>query len=97
MFIVAPIYGFLCLILFCYTGLSVLSSYAILLRESWLLYVNDLLAVIWFKVLWFFLAMPWAGLQCVIVVLPGHAHLPLLSLPTVFAKTILIFRERITV
>ena len=26
-------------------------------------------------VLWFFLAVPWVGMQCVIVVFPDHTHL----------------------
>ena len=28
-------------------------------------------------VLWFFLTVPWVGLQCVIVVFPDHTHLQL--------------------
>ena len=27
------------------------------------------------NVLWFFLVVPWVGLQCVIVVVPDHTHL----------------------
>ena len=27
------------------------------------------------SVLWLFLMVPWAGLQCVIVVFPGHTYL----------------------
>ena len=26
------------------------------------------------SVMWFFLAVPWVGLQCVIVVFPDHTH-----------------------
>ena len=30
------------------------------------------------SVLWLFLTVPWAGLQCAIVVFPDHTHLPFL-------------------
>ena len=30
------------------------------------------------SVLWLLLAVPWVGLQCVVVAFPGHYHLPLL-------------------
>ena len=37
-----------------------------------LLYFGCLVTV---YVLWLFLAVPWVGLQCVIVVFPDHTHL----------------------
>ena len=43
-------------------------------RQSWLLYFVCLSVI----VLWFFLAVPWVGLQCVIVLFPDHTHLFLL-------------------
>ena len=64
--------GALCLSLICYALLYVHSSFAIILKRKrklvalFLLSFRCLITVI---VLWFFLTMPWAGLQCVIVVL----------------------------
>ena len=31
--------------------------------------------IVTINVLWLFLTVPWVGLQCVIVVFPGHTHL----------------------
>ena len=31
--------------------------------------------IVTINVLWFFLKVPWVGLQCVIVVFPDHTHL----------------------
>ena len=60
--------GVLCLYLFCYALLCVHSSFAIILKRK-----RKLVTI---NVLWFFLTVPWVGLQCVIVVFPDHTHLP---------------------
>ena len=69
--------------MFCCTLLYVHSSFAIILmgkrerereRESWLLCLVCLPGVSWFVVL-LFLAVPWVGLQFVIVVFPDHTYL----------------------
>ena len=70
--------GVLCLSLFCYALLCVLSSFAIILKRKGelvaflLLSCGCLVAVF---VMWLFLPMLWVGLQCVIVVFPDHTHL----------------------
>ena len=70
--------GVLCLSLFCSELLCVHSSFAIILKRKrklvalLLLSYNCMLTV---NVPWFFLMVPWAGLQCVIVVFPDHTHL----------------------
>ena len=43
-----------------------------------------------FSVLWFFLKLPWVGLQCVIVVFPDHTHTYLLFCPFVLEKNFLL-------
>ena len=65
--------GVLCWSLFWCVFLCVLSSFAIILMKK-----RELVALLCLPgiVLWLFLAMPWPGLQCVIVVFPDHAHLP---------------------
>ena len=71
--------GILCLSLFCYALLCVHSSFAIILKRKRKLVALLLLSyrcVVTINGLWFFLTMPWIGLQCVIVVFPDHTHLP---------------------
>ena len=50
----------------------------LVLQSSWLAALQLLspLFLVTFSVLWLFLAMPWVGLQCVIVVFPGDTRLP---------------------
>ena len=84
--------GVLCLSLFWYALLCVLSSFAIILKRKrelaalLLLSYGCLVTVI---VLRLFLAMPWFGLQYVIVEIPDHTHLlmkqnfSVLKLPTI--------------
>ena len=61
-----------------YTLIYVHPSFAMVLTRKielvalLLLSFGGLVTVI---VLWLFLAVPWVGLQCVIVVLPDHTHL----------------------
>ena len=55
--------------LFCYAVLCVLSSFATILMG--MLYFNDLSGVL---LLWLFLKVQWAGVQCVNVVFPDHTH-----------------------
>ena len=70
--------GVLCLSLFCYVLLYVHYSFAIILKRK-----SKLVALLlWFyrgivtiNGLWLFLAAPWVGLQCVIVVFPDHTYL----------------------
>ena len=74
--------GVLCLSLFCYELLCILSSFAIILKRKRKLVALLLLSyncIVTVNVQWFFLMVPWAGLQCVIVVFPDHAHLHLFS------------------
>ena len=62
----------------CKTLLYVLSSVAIILKRKRKLVALLLLSYRCFvtiNVLWLFLAVPWVGLQCVIVVFPDHTHL----------------------
>ena len=33
------------------------------------------ICIVTISVLWLFFTVPWVGLQCVIVVFPGHTHL----------------------
>ena len=64
--------------LFCCALLVVFSGFVVVLT-GW----RELLALLWFSswflvavgVLWLFLAVPWVGLRCVVVVFPNHAHL----------------------
>ena len=70
--------GVLCLSLFWYALLCVLSSFAIILKRKRELVALLLLSYGWFaivNVLWLFLTMPSVGMQCVIVVFPDHTHL----------------------
>ena len=69
--------GFLCLSLFCFALLFVLSSFAIILTRkrklvALLLLSNRCLVTV--NVLWLFLTVRWVGLQSVIVVFPEHTH-----------------------
>ena len=67
----------LILSLFCYALFCVHSSFAIVLMGK-----RELVALLslssWCLVIvvWLFLAVPWVGLQCIIVVFPDHTHLP---------------------
>ena len=66
--------GVLCLSLFWYALLCVLSRHPIILKRKILfLLSHPCLAILY--VLWLFLTVPWAGLQCVIVVFPDHTQL----------------------
>ena len=68
----------LCSSLFCYALLCVHSSFAIILKRKRKLVALLLLSyrcVVTINVLWLFLAVPWVGLQYVIVVFPDHNHL----------------------
>ena len=75
--LVALFVGVLCLSLFWYALLCVLSSFAIILKRK-----RELLALLLLTygclvtvyVLWLFLTVPWVGLQCVIVVFPDYIH-----------------------
>ena len=70
--------GVLCLYLFCYAFLCVHSRFAIILKRKRKLVALLLLSyrcIVTLNVLWLFLTVPWAGLQCVIVVFPDHTHL----------------------
>ena len=63
--------GVLCLSLFCYALLCVHSSFAIILKSMRMLVALLLMAyrcIINISILWFFLMVPWFGMQCVIVV-----------------------------
>ena len=65
-------------VLFCYALFCVHSSFTIILKRkrklvSLLLLSYRCIATI--NALWLFLAEPWVGLQCVIVVFPDHTHL----------------------
>ena len=68
----------LCFSMFCCAVLCVLSIFAMILMGKielvtlLCLFVWCLVVVI---VLWLFLAMPWVGLKCVIVVFPSHTYL----------------------
>ena len=65
------VFGPLCLSLFWYALLCVLSRVPIILKRKILfLLSHPCLAILY--VLWLFLTVPWVGLQCVIVVFPGH-------------------------
>ena len=69
--------GILCLSLFCYTLLCILSSFAIILKRKRTLVALLFLShrcIISINGLLFFLAVLFVGLQCVIVVFPDHTH-----------------------
>ena len=64
---------FVLLCIFC-----VHSSFAICLKRKRKLVALLLLSyrfIFTINVLWFFLTVPWVGLQCVIMVYPDHTHL----------------------
>ena len=64
--------------LFCYALLCVHSSFAIILKRKRKLVALLLLSyrcIVTINVLWFFLGVPWVGLQCAIVVFPDYTHL----------------------
>ena len=70
--------GVLSLSLFCYALLCASSSFAIILKRKRKLAALLLLSyrcIVTINVLWLFLTVPWAGLQCVSVVFPDHTHL----------------------
>ena len=70
--------GVLCLFLLCCALLCVFSSFAIILNRKRKLVALLLLSygrLVTVNVLWPFLAVPWVGLRCVIVVFPDHVHL----------------------
>ena len=70
--------GILCLSLFCYALLCVRSSFAIILKRNRKLVALLLLSyrcLVTVNVLWLFLTVTLARLQCVIVVFPDHTHL----------------------
>ena len=66
-------------VFFCYALLCVHSRFAIILKRKRKLVALLLLSyrciVTTINVLCLFLTVPWAGLQCVIVVFPDHTHL----------------------
>ena len=67
--------GVLCLSLFCYALLCVLTSFAIIVKRKNKLVALLLLSykcIVTIIVLWLFLTMPWFGLQCVIMVFSDH-------------------------
>ena len=65
---------FFCFFLFWYALLCVLSRVPIILKKKILfLLSHPCLAILY--VLWLFLTVSWAGLQCVIVVFPDHTRL----------------------
>ena len=69
--------GVLCLSLFCCVLLFVLSKFAIILKRKRKLVGLRLMSygcLVTVNVLGLFLAVPWAGMRCVIVVFPDHTH-----------------------
>ena len=70
--------GVLCLSLFCYVFRCVHSSFVIILKRKRKLVTLLLLScrcIVTIDVLWFFLTMPWVGLQYLIVVFSDPTHL----------------------
>ena len=70
--------GVLCLPVFCCALLCVHPSFEIILKRKKKLVALLLLSyrcIVSINVLWFFLTVPWVGLQYVIVIFPDHAHL----------------------
>ena len=68
----------MCLSLFWYALLCVLSSFAVILTRKRELAAVLLLSfgyLVTVKILWLFLTVPWVGLQFVIVVFPDHTNL----------------------
>ena len=77
--------GVMCLSLFSYALLCVLSSFAIILEKKRKLVALLLLSyrcIVTINVLWLFLIVPWVGLRCVILVFPDHTHLRLEENPS---------------
>ena len=69
--------GVLCLSLFCYALLCVHASFSNILKRKKKLVALLLLSyrcIVTINVLWFFLTVPWVGLQYVIVLFPDHTH-----------------------
>ena len=76
--VIPIVVGVLCLSLFWYALLCVISSFAIILKRKRELVALLLLSygyLVTVNVLWLFLMVQWVGLQCVIVVFPDHTHL----------------------
>ena len=75
--------GVLCLSMFCYVLLfCVNSSFAIILkrkRKRVALLLLSYRCIVTKNVMWLFLTVPWAVLQCVVVVFPDHTHLLFLT------------------
>ena len=70
--------GVLCLSLFWYALLCVLSNFTIILKRKRELVALLLLSygcLVTVNVLWLFLKVSWVGLQCVVVVFHDHTHL----------------------
>ena len=70
--------GVLCLSVLCVALLCVHSSFEIILKRKRRLVALLLLSyrcIVTINILWFFLTVPWIGLQYVIVVFPDHTHL----------------------
>ena len=84
--------GVLCLSLFCYALLCVHSSCALILKRKRKLVALLLLSyrcIVTVNGLWLFLMVPLVGLQCVIVVFPGHTHLLFIMLYVINSKELL--------
>ena len=72
--------GFCVCSMFCCVLLCVLSSFAIILtgqreRELVALLCSSSCSIVMVIVLLLFPMVPWAGMQCVIVIFPDHTHL----------------------
>ena len=77
--------GVLCLSFVWYALLRVHSSFVIILKRKRKLVALLLVSyrcIATINVLWLFLAVPWVGLQCVIVVFSDHTHLLIIMLCT---------------
>ena len=72
-----------------YALLYVLSSFAIILtRKRACCFALSSSCLVTVSVLWFFLIVPWVGLQCMIVVFPDHTHL-------LFGTMVCRFQQRV--
>ena len=70
--------GVLCLSLLFNALLCVHSSFAIILKRKRKLVALILLfyrCIVTINVLWLFLAVPWVGIQCLIVIFSNHTHI----------------------
>ena len=70
--------GVLCLYLFCYALLCVITNFAIILKRKIKLVALLVLphrCIVTINVRWLFLTVQGVGLQCMIVVFPDHSHL----------------------